>query len=84
MLLYSISIPYCYLTSGEPRKFAMIRAQKLADEKWERELLTANNHSLSSSSNSSSLNHNVDTLDTINNVQQETKSSSTIINQEIR
>lgn len=32
--LYAIVIPYCYFTAGEPRKAAMIHAQKLADEKW--------------------------------------------------
>lgn len=37
--LYAISIPYCYFTSGEPRRAAMIATQKLADEKWERESL---------------------------------------------
>lgn len=51
VLLYAVSIPYCYITSGEPRKIAMIHAQKLADEKWEREILenaasNANNSTL--------------------------------------
>lgn len=32
--IYAISIPFCYFTAGEPRKAAMIAAQKLADEKW--------------------------------------------------
>jgi hypothetical protein len=32
--MYAFSIPYCYNTAGEPRKAAMIHAQKLADEKW--------------------------------------------------
>lgn len=32
--LYSAAIPYCYYTSGSPRKAAMINAQKIADEKW--------------------------------------------------
>lgn len=51
VLLYAISIPYCYFTSGEPRKIAMIHAQKLADEKWEREIL----ESAATNSNNSSL-----------------------------
>ena len=37
--LYAISLPYCYFTSGEPRRIAMINAQRLADEKWEKESL---------------------------------------------
>lgn len=36
--MYAISIPFCYLTAGEPRKTAMIQAQKLADEKWAAEI----------------------------------------------
>jgi cation-transporting ATPase 13A1 len=38
--LYAAVIPYCYLTAGEPRKAAMISAQKIADEKWASEALT--------------------------------------------
>src|SRR5687767_5042708 len=34
VVLYGIAIPFCYNTAGEPRKTAMIHAQKLADEKW--------------------------------------------------
>ena len=34
IVIYAISIPFCYFTAGEPRKAAMIAAQKLADEKW--------------------------------------------------
>lgn len=34
IILYSIAIPYCYYTSGSPRKAAMINAQKIADERW--------------------------------------------------
>eukprot|EP00601_Ochromonadales_sp_CCMP2298_P019465 CAMPEP_0173300136 /NCGR_PEP_ID=MMETSP1143-20121109/17062_1 /TAXON_ID=483371 /ORGANISM="non described non described, Strain CCMP2298" /LENGTH=91 /DNA_ID=CAMNT_0014240493 /DNA_START=416 /DNA_END=691 /DNA_ORIENTATION=- len=29
--LYAAALPYCYLTAGEPRKAAMLQAQKLAD-----------------------------------------------------
>ena len=34
LMIYAFSIPFCYYTAGEPRKAAMIAAQKLADEKW--------------------------------------------------
>ena len=34
LAIYAFSIPFCYYTAGEPRKAAMIAAQKLADEKW--------------------------------------------------
>ena len=34
LIIYAFSIPFCYYTAGEPRKAAMIAAQKLADEKW--------------------------------------------------
>ena len=64
VLLYAISIPYCYLTSGEPRKVAMINAQKLSDEKWERELLESHHHvknNLTISSNVTS--NNMDNID---------------------
>lgn len=36
--IYSFSIPYCYMTAGEPRRIAMIQAQKLSDEKWAAEV----------------------------------------------
>jgi hypothetical protein len=32
--LYAIVIPYCYFTAGEPRKAAILNAQRLADERW--------------------------------------------------
>ena len=35
--LYAFSIPYCINTAGEPRRVAMISAQKLADENWAKE-----------------------------------------------
>ena len=34
VILYAVSVPYCYMTAGEPRRIAMQQAQKLADEKW--------------------------------------------------
>lgn len=39
--LYAISLPYCYFTAGEPRRIAMIQAQKLSDEKWALETSSA-------------------------------------------
>jgi hypothetical protein len=57
VLLYSISIPYCYITSGEPRRLAMIQAQKIADEKWERESILG--FRLDSDSNSSTFNSTI-------------------------
>lgn len=36
--IYAVSIPYCFYTAGEPRRIAMIQGQKLADEKWAREV----------------------------------------------
>jgi hypothetical protein len=38
LALYCVSIPFCYRTAGEPRATAMAQAQKLADEKWMKEL----------------------------------------------
>ena len=38
LALYCVSIPFCYNTAGEPRATAMAQAQKLADEKWTKEL----------------------------------------------
>ena len=35
ILLYSIVLPYCYNTAGDPRNNAISTAQKHADEKWE-------------------------------------------------
>lgn len=35
--LYAFSIPYCINTAGEPRRIAMVQAQKLADEQWAQE-----------------------------------------------
>ena len=32
--LYSWSVPFCYNTVGEPRAAAILRAQRLDDEKW--------------------------------------------------
>ncbi len=32
--LYSVVLPFCYYTAGEPRRTAMIQSQKLADERW--------------------------------------------------
>jgi manganese-transporting P-type ATPase len=32
--LYLFSVPFCFLTTGEPRRIAMLQAQKLLDEKW--------------------------------------------------
>ena len=29
--LYSVTLPFCYYTAGEPRKAAMIHAQKLGE-----------------------------------------------------
>lgn len=40
--LYAFSIPYCYYTAGDPRRAAMLQAQKLADEKWAAEILVLN------------------------------------------
>jgi hypothetical protein len=36
--MYAVTIPYCYYTAGEPRKLAMIQAQKIIDEKWASEI----------------------------------------------
>jgi cation-transporting ATPase 13A1 len=35
ILLYSIVLPYCYQTAGEPRRLAAISAQEKFDAKWE-------------------------------------------------
>ena len=32
--LYAWSVPFCYNTVGEPRAAAILRAQRLDDEKW--------------------------------------------------
>ena len=46
--MYAVVLPFCYLTAGEPRKAAMIAAQKLADEKWANEAFAVPNVTLSS------------------------------------
>lgn len=41
VVLYAISIPYCINTAGQPRRDAMVQAQKLSDEKWAMESSSA-------------------------------------------
>jgi hypothetical protein len=41
--MYAVVIPFCFYTAGEPRKAAMIAAQKLADEKWAKEAFSMSN-----------------------------------------
>lgn len=43
--LYVFSIPYCYLTAGEPRRLAMIQAQKLSDDNWASDMHFAGDNS---------------------------------------
>jgi hypothetical protein len=47
LAMYAVVLPFCYLTAGEPRKAAMIAAQKLADEKWANEAFAVPNVTLS-------------------------------------
>eukprot|EP01040_Poterioochromonas_malhamensis_P009840 gene9840-10684_t len=52
--MYAVSLPFCYYTAGEPRRIAMIQAQKIADEKWAAEILmlhTDENNATSSTNN---------------------------------
>eukprot|EP01031_Cornospumella_fuschlensis_P038870 gene38870-47281_t len=46
--MYAVSIPFCYFTAGDPRKAAMIQAQKIADEKWNADYLQSQNDTISS------------------------------------
>ena len=47
LAMYAVVLPFCYFTAGEPRKAAMIAAQKLADEKWANEAFAVPNVTLS-------------------------------------
>eukprot|EP01038_Epipyxis_sp_PR26KG_P009128 gene9128-12312_t len=53
IVLYAIIIPYCYITAGEPRKLAIVQAQKLIDEKWMQES-AINTETVSIASNTTS------------------------------
>lgn len=43
LVMYAVVLPFCYFTAGEPRKAAMVAAQRLADEKWAKEAFTVPN-----------------------------------------
>ena len=60
LAMYAVVLPFCYLTAGEPRKAAMIAAQKLADEKWANEAFAVPNVTLSANGTVTGLSMNDD------------------------